>query len=111
MPGDEPGFVVASSKLDERGSQLFDGVEGPHPQQLQKAESPVPGLHFQRPGPAGQRLSHRAQAESRPRLSLAGDLACWNDYARHDGERYGLARAPISYRLRVMALGGEDDDW
>ena len=34
MPGDEPGFVVASGKLDERGSQLFDGVEGPHPQQV-----------------------------------------------------------------------------
>src|SRR4029077_6933280 len=31
---DEPGFVVASGKLDERGSQLFDGVEGPHPQQV-----------------------------------------------------------------------------
>ena len=26
MPGDEPGFVVASGKLDERGSQLFDGA-------------------------------------------------------------------------------------
>ncbi len=23
---DEPGFVVASSKLDKRGSQLFNGV-------------------------------------------------------------------------------------
>jgi hypothetical protein len=34
VPGDEPGFVVASGKLDERGSQLFDGVEGPHPQQV-----------------------------------------------------------------------------
>ena len=34
MPGDEPGFVVASSKLDERGSQLFDGVEGSHPQHV-----------------------------------------------------------------------------
>jgi hypothetical protein len=31
VPGDEPGFVVASGKLDERGSQLFDSVEGPHP--------------------------------------------------------------------------------
>src|SRR4249920_3269385 len=34
MSGDEPGFVVASGELDERGSQLFDGVEGPHPQQV-----------------------------------------------------------------------------
>ena len=34
VPGDEPGFVVASSKRDERGSQLLDGVEGPHPQQV-----------------------------------------------------------------------------
>jgi hypothetical protein len=29
VPGDEPGFVVASGELDECGSQLFDGVEGP----------------------------------------------------------------------------------
>ena len=28
VAGDEPGFVVASSKLDKRGSQLLDGVEG-----------------------------------------------------------------------------------
>jgi hypothetical protein len=28
MSGDEPGFVVAPGELDERGSQLFDGVEG-----------------------------------------------------------------------------------
>ena len=34
MSGDEPGFVVASGKLDERGSQLFDGVECSHPQQV-----------------------------------------------------------------------------
>jgi hypothetical protein len=34
VPGDELGFVVASGKLDERGSRLFDGVEGPHPQQV-----------------------------------------------------------------------------
>jgi hypothetical protein len=36
-------------------------------------------------------------------LSKASDLACWNDYACHHGERHGLAEAPISYRLRVMA--------
>ena len=43
MPGDEPGFVVAPGELDERGSQLFDGVEGPHPQQvlLQDPDTPV----------------------------------------------------------------------
>src|SRR3954454_15422407 len=31
---DEPSFVVASGKLDECGSQLFDSVEGSHPQQV-----------------------------------------------------------------------------
>ena len=30
MSGDEPGFVVAPGELDERGSQLFDGVECSH---------------------------------------------------------------------------------
>ena len=34
MPSDEPGFVVASGELDECGSQLFDGIEGSHPQQV-----------------------------------------------------------------------------
>ena len=34
MPGDEPSFVVVSGELDERGSQFFDGIEGPHPQQV-----------------------------------------------------------------------------
>ena len=34
MPSDEPGVVVASGELDECGSQLFDGVEGSHPQQV-----------------------------------------------------------------------------
>src|SRR5215204_2253015 len=34
MPGDEPGFVVVPGKRDERGSQLFDGIEGSHPQQV-----------------------------------------------------------------------------
>src|SRR6516162_5859773 len=34
VPSDEPSFVVASGELDECGSQLFDGVEGPHPQQV-----------------------------------------------------------------------------
>ena len=34
VPGDEPGFVVAIGELDECGSQLFDGVEGSHPQQV-----------------------------------------------------------------------------
>ena len=34
MSGDEPGFVVAPGELDERGSQLFDGVECSHPQQV-----------------------------------------------------------------------------
>jgi hypothetical protein len=34
VPSDEPGFVVASGELDECGSQLFDGVEGCHPQQV-----------------------------------------------------------------------------
>ena len=32
VPGDEPGFVVVTGELDERGSQLFDGIEGSHPQ-------------------------------------------------------------------------------
>jgi hypothetical protein len=35
VPSDEPSFVVASGELDECGSaQLFDGVEGCHPQQV-----------------------------------------------------------------------------
>ena len=34
VPGDEPGFVVVPGELDERGSQFFDGIEGPHPQQV-----------------------------------------------------------------------------
>jgi hypothetical protein len=34
VPGDEPGFVVVAGKLDERGSQLFDGIEGPYLQQV-----------------------------------------------------------------------------
>src|SRR5258705_1455783 len=34
VPGDEPGFVVVPGELDERGSQLFDSIEGPHPQQV-----------------------------------------------------------------------------
>jgi hypothetical protein len=34
VAGDEPRFVVASGELDECGSQLFDGVEGPRPQQV-----------------------------------------------------------------------------
>jgi len=28
VPGDEPGFVVASGELDKRSLQLFDGIEG-----------------------------------------------------------------------------------
>ena len=31
VPSDEPSFVVASGEFEECGSQLFDGVEGPHP--------------------------------------------------------------------------------
>ena len=27
VAGDEPGFVVVPGELDERGSQLFDGIE------------------------------------------------------------------------------------
>ena len=42
-------------------------------------------------------------------LSKASDLACWNDYACHHGERHGLTEAPISYRLRVMARCREND--
>ena len=34
VPGDEPGFVVVTGELDERGSQFFDGIEVPHPQQV-----------------------------------------------------------------------------
>ena len=34
MPGDEPGCVVVTGELDERGSQLFDGVERTDPQQV-----------------------------------------------------------------------------
>jgi transcriptional regulator with XRE-family HTH domain len=34
VPGDEPGFVVVPGELDERGSQLSDGIEGLHPQQV-----------------------------------------------------------------------------
>ena len=34
VAGDEPGFIVVPGELDERGSQLFDGVEGSHPQQV-----------------------------------------------------------------------------
>jgi hypothetical protein len=34
VPGDEPSFVVVPGELDERGSQFFDGIEGPHPQQV-----------------------------------------------------------------------------
>ena len=30
MPGDEPVFVVVRGKLDERGSQLFDGMRAIH---------------------------------------------------------------------------------
>ena len=33
MSGDEPGFVVAVGKLDERGAQFFDGIEGSDPEQ------------------------------------------------------------------------------
>ena len=42
-------------------------------------------------------------------LSKASDLACWNDYACHHGERHGLTEAPISYRLRVMARCRENN--
>jgi len=31
VPGDEPSFVVVPGELDERGSQLFNGIEGYHP--------------------------------------------------------------------------------
>ena len=31
LAGDEPGFVVVPGELDERGSQLFDRIEGPRP--------------------------------------------------------------------------------
>jgi hypothetical protein len=34
MPSDEPSVVVASGERDECGSQLFDGIEGSHPQQI-----------------------------------------------------------------------------
>jgi len=34
MPRDEPGFVVARGELDERGTQLFDRIEGLPPQQV-----------------------------------------------------------------------------
>jgi hypothetical protein len=34
VPGNEPGFVVVAGELEERGSQLFDGIEGLHPQQV-----------------------------------------------------------------------------
>jgi hypothetical protein len=34
VAGDEPSFVVVPGELDERGSQLFDGIEGSHPQQV-----------------------------------------------------------------------------
>src|SRR3954463_15777700 len=42
-------------------------------------------------------------------LSKASDLACWNNYACHHGERHGLTEAPISYRLRVMARCRENN--
>ena len=32
--GDEPGFVVVCGELDGCGSQVFDGIEGPHPQEV-----------------------------------------------------------------------------
>ena len=32
VAGDEPGFVVVPAQLMERGSQLFDRIEGPRPQ-------------------------------------------------------------------------------
>jgi hypothetical protein len=32
MAGDEPGFVVVFGEVDERGSELFDCIEGGHPQ-------------------------------------------------------------------------------
>ena len=34
MPRDEPGFVVARGELDERGTQLFDRIEGLQLQQV-----------------------------------------------------------------------------
>ena len=34
MPCDEPVFVVARGELDERGTQLFDRVEGLHSKQV-----------------------------------------------------------------------------
>src|SRR5665811_1642803 len=33
VPGDEPGFVVVVGKVDERGAQFFDGIEGSDPEQ------------------------------------------------------------------------------
>jgi hypothetical protein len=32
VAGDEPGFVVVPGELDERGSELFDRIEGSRPQ-------------------------------------------------------------------------------
>ena len=34
VPSDEPCLVVVTGELDERGSQLFDGIEVPYPQQV-----------------------------------------------------------------------------
>jgi hypothetical protein len=34
MPRDEPSFVVAVGECDERGAQLLNGFECPHPQQV-----------------------------------------------------------------------------
>jgi hypothetical protein len=34
VPSDEPSFVVTSGEFDECGSQLFDRIEGSHPQQI-----------------------------------------------------------------------------
>ena len=48
VPGDEPSFVVVSGERDERGSQVFDGIEGPHPQQVllqgsdERSATPLP---------------------------------------------------------------------
>jgi hypothetical protein len=51
VPGDEPGFVVVVGKLDERGAQFFDGIEGSDPDvwsgralQVDFAELAVSGL-------------------------------------------------------------------
>ena len=93
MPGDEPSFVVVPGELDERGSQFFDGIEGPHPQQvlLQESHGEVDSdRHFGRVRllpptleATMQTVADRPEAPMLSVLILALFLSRWNSVDRH----------------------------